>query len=56
MKNLKTLILINNNITALPPEFFTLKKLEKIYLDGNPINSNDLELLKRTFKKAEIGL
>lgn len=55
MKNLKVLVLVYNKIKSIPPEIYELKKLERIYLQGNPINQEDIDLLKRTFKKAEIG-
>lgn len=55
LKNLKVLVLVYNNIKSIPPEFYELKNLEKIYLQGNPINSEYLDLLKKTYKKAEIG-
>lgn len=55
MKNLKVLVLVYNQIKSIPPELYELKRLEKIYLQGNPINQEDIDLLKRTFKKAEIG-
>jgi len=54
LRNLKVLVLQNNNITNIPPALYTLKRLEKIFLQGNPIDSTDMELLKTTFKKAEI--
>lgn len=54
MKNLKFLVLQNNNISNIPQEFYQLKKLENIYIQGNPIDPKDIELLKTTFKKAEI--
>ncbi len=56
LKNLRFLVLQNNGIKNLPPEFYQLKKLEKIYLKGNPMDVKEIELLKRTFRKAEIVL
>ncbi|HMV08757.1 MAG TPA: leucine-rich repeat domain-containing protein [Cyclobacteriaceae bacterium] len=54
MKNLETIALMNNKITRIPPEFLELRKLKRIYLNGNPISADDIQLLKQTFKKAEI--
>jgi TonB family protein len=54
LKNLKLIILSHNNITSIPKEFYDLKKLSKIYLTGNPLSSKDIELLKKSFKNADI--
>jgi len=35
-------------------EFYGLKKLQKLYLQGNPIDPKDLELLKKSFEDVEI--
>lgn len=39
---------------ALPEALYGLKKLQKIYLQGNPIDPTDRERLKKSFVNAEI--
>lgn len=56
LKNLRFLVLQSNSIKTFPIEFYQLKKLESIYLTGNPLDPNEVALLKQHFKKAEIKL
>lgn len=53
MKNLETLVLLAIKITHIS-EPYELKKLKKIYLNVNPIDPKDIEVLRRTYKKTEI--
>ena len=54
LKNLRVLVVKNNEIKKIPPELFKLKKLEMLILTGNPIGEKDIELLKQSFKSAQI--
>ena len=51
LKNLKSLSLAGNDLTKLPEEIYQMKSLKEIILFDNPFSPEELEKIRKRFKK-----